>query len=212
KLGKYKVDKMTLFYEGVSLVQDGADKYYINLKGARVDYNLKESWMGDPFTFVGEPKVSDMMTDADPFREWTITKENGLWGIKVFDGSWKVKPQYTYMKELPAYGTSYFSVAKDSKQSLLGVIDLRGKQILPFTYAKIEVHSYKEDAYFHVRKDNRWGMVDGQNQVLIPIEYNRVSGYGAFRMVTSNGKMGLYDLKGNMTLPLTYDEIRRFFL
>ncbi|MEO1419276.1 MAG: WG repeat-containing protein, partial [Bacteroidota bacterium] len=212
KLTKFKVDKMSLFYEGVSKVQSQGETYYMDLEGKRVDYTFTKTWMGNPFTFVGEPKTSGMMTEADDLREYEVRKENGKWGIRSFNGTWKVAPQFSYMKELFLYNGSYFSVAKAPARTPLGVIDLKGQEVLPLVYQSIQISSFKKQVYFSVQKGDKWGMVDLQNQVKIPIEYDQLSGYGAYRIVKKNGKKGLSDLEGKLTLSVMYDDIRRFYL
>lgn len=212
KLAQFKVDKMSLFYKGVSKVLSEGETYYVDLEGQKVDYTFTQTWMGNPFTFVGEPKTSGMMTEADDFRNYQVRKGDGKWGIRSYNGTWLVDPQYSYMKELFLYDGSYFSVAKAPARTPLGVIDLKGNKVLPLAYQAIRVYDFKEQVYFSVQKGEKWGMVDLQNQVKIPIEYDQLSGYGAYRIVKKNGKKGLSDLEGKLTLPVMYDDIRRFFL
>lgn len=62
--------------------------------------------------------------------------------------------------------------------------------------------------YLAVKKDGKWGMIDKQNNVKIPFEYDKVndSRYG-WVPVKKNGKWGMHTLDEQEIVPTEYDDI-----
>lgn len=74
-----------------------------------------------------------------------------------------------------------------------------------------------DDSYWGERKKTlkkgsyKMGLVNEQNEILVPIEYDKIYNLGGTAIglmeVEKEGKLGLYDLKGNAVLEAVYDAI-----
>ncbi len=80
---------------------------------------------------------------------------------------------------------SYFNVDNQAEVSLFsdntykkGVIDINGKEIISLEYQTIfntkELGQTKE-TYYQVEKDDKWGLMDKQGKLIIPLQYGYVS-------------------------------------
>jgi antitoxin component YwqK of YwqJK toxin-antitoxin module len=126
-----------------------------------------------------------------------IAKDNisCFYGLKNFSGQWTVRPRYTEIREIK---NGYYLVNENEKW---GVLDLFGKEIISPQYEYIDMMTDAElndineydgyDGYddennlmnwdiyrgnklvkFLVTKDHLYGLVNVENKIIIPLEYD----------------------------------------
>jgi hypothetical protein len=104
-----------------------------------------------------------------------------LYGLKDSTGKWILQPKYTFIGDF-----SYNDKAKVLLNNKNGIIDKKGKEIIPPIYDKIEsVSGYlesknqKENNDFYlfiinssiVYQDGKCGMIDSTGKIILPIAY-----------------------------------------
>lgn len=91
-----------------------------------------------------------------------------------------------------------------------GVINTKGETVIPFEYHNILYCWHYNDNYFVVHKYLKKGVVNLENDMLIPIEYEHVFQYGpnVFRVKLGH-KYGLINTNGEIIVPIIYDSIVR---
>lgn len=123
----------------------------------------------------------------------------------------------TYIEE---YEDNIFLVAKiiDKMGTLYGLYDATNKKIIiPFLYENISAVGKNEyeveidySRYF-VSKDEKWGVVDKFNKIIIPIKYDDVKLINKYDnskyIVWKDGKCGIIDKFNKILIPVKYDKI-----
>jgi len=109
-----------------------------------------------------------------------VVENKGKYG--AFDYSGKQIAQCVYDKLLyPLDDNSIFIKAKyDNK---LGLIDATGEIILPYEFEEIFSGGHES---FLVRKDSKWGVVDLNNNTMIPIKYNFINFVNSNRYIAED--------------------------
>ena len=88
------------------------------------------------------------------------------------------------------------------------VLDDKGAQVFP-TY---EDMGFFKHGLINVKKNDKWGFVDGNNQTKIDFIYDEAIGFfNSMALVSKDGKSGFIDPKGDVVIPLEYDEIKSVF-
>lgn len=95
-------------------------------------------------------------------------RKNGLVGVASEDFSVLIKPAYRYI-EYDKLGYFKFSnTDKPYDDNLTTLYDTSGRQLLPMEYQAIKCLG---DNLFAVKKNNLWGVVNHQNQAVVPLAY-----------------------------------------
>lgn len=109
--------------------------------------------------------------DSDGFIGYYEIQKNGLVGVASENFSVIVKPSYRYIQyEEPGY-FKFSNTDKPYDDNLTALYDTTGRQILPMEYQAIKC---LEDDLFAVKKNDLWGVVNNQNQVIVPLIYQDV--------------------------------------
>lgn len=88
------------------------------------------------------------------------------------------------------------------------VIDREGKVIIE---GYDEIGPYAE-GLFGVSRNHRYGFVNKENALIIPMNYDNISSFKeGFALVSSGGKCGFIDTSGNLVIPCEYDECYQRF-
>jgi hypothetical protein len=92
-----------------------------------------------------------------------------------------------------------------------GVIDLKGKMIIPCIYDEMSTVTIDGQIYFIVNKNSRQGVINDQNEVVIPFEYDNINrSYSSVihLVVTKGNRSGVLNfVSRKMIIPLQYDHI-----
>jgi len=122
------------------------------------------------------------------------------------------------------YSSNYNSIASNSYSSNFkvrpyfkvtgyygkcGLIDNSGKEVLPCVYDEIYTKSRYNKHLFKVKYNNKYGIVDLNNRVVIPLSYKDIVVYNDNFIVArnDNDKVGAIDFKGNILVPFEYSNI-----
>ena len=102
---------------------------------------------------------------------------------------------------------SLWTIKKDNNTGKLALYTAKGKKIIN------DVDSIKrlKNNVFIVTKDNLKGSYDSKGKEWIPIKYNEIEEFDAYRhhfwKVYLNGRQGLYTTEGKQVLPTEYEKI-----
>lgn len=144
--------------------------------------------------------------------------EDGKYGLIKLNGDKILKIEYNaisadgYYTSDNKYENAGFIVSKKTDEGYrYGYIDYNGKQLLDCEFSSIKrINSIKNDstAYLITYKNGQAGL-NKNSQNVIANEYEALE-YDDVNQIVSlekNGKYGLYDLYGNMILPIQYDSL-----
>lgn len=144
-----------------------------------------------------------------------IAKKDGFYGF-VSRKNEVIQPfKYNYIYALKG-GYAVF-VDQNNK---VGIYDESGKIMIPFEYEAIYSTWYNNHLtnefptnkdIFIVEKDGKIGTIDNENNVIIPIIYDGLSGWVEYgpnaHFVKNNDKYGIISHKGEIIIPIEYDYV-----
>lgn len=91
---------------------------------------------------------------------------------------------------------------------LWGIVDLRGKVILPEQYEKVRRVSFERIA---VKKDGKWGLVNNLGEEIVPLTFESIYNESeGLLTVKRNGKFGFIDSNGQLVIDYKYDKASLF--
>lgn len=139
---------------------------------------------------------------------YVMAVKNNKSGVFGLDGK-QIVP-FEYDNEFVAQLRVGFRVAKNRKR---GILDKFGNVLVPTEYDDVETF-YEEglNNYFKVNVSGRYGILNQNAEIIIPIEYAWIGvDEGLFRVVqpSPDRKFGLYDFKGNLVVPVEYRYITK---
>ncbi len=108
----------------------------------------------------------------------------------LFDGSGNELLPYIYQELI--YETDECVIARQA--DLCGILDIKGNVRLPFEYEMISC-SWPEKFIF-AKKDDKWGAFTYELKQLIPFEFDEITSYNHFFIVSKGKYKGLYDYNG----------------
>ncbi|ARS42218.1 hypothetical protein CA265_22185 [Sphingobacteriaceae bacterium GW460-11-11-14-LB5] len=100
----------------------------------------------------------------------------------------------------------------NTEEERVGLVNLKGEFILDVKlgYEFIGVGNY-EDGLLMVAKNNKYGYVDLQNKVKIPLVYEDLEMFiDGIAAAKKNGKYGFVDLKENVVIDFKFDHVNSF--
>jgi len=93
------------------------------------------------------------------------------------------------------------------KNGLWGVINDKGKTIIPFKYEALTDITYWGEDVVGAKMNGKWGLINHENKIILPFEYE---GFGYYSegliAVRKNGKWGFVDTNGNVIISPMYDD------
>lgn len=103
---------------------------------------------------------------------------------------------------------SALALALAGQDLVYGVVDSKGRTVIPFEYQDI-MPVHEPSGLYQAKKDGRWGAIDRQGNVVIPFRYaKRIVFYEDFATFKSEkGKSGVIDLRGNLLIDPEYQWI-----
>ena len=92
-----------------------------------------------------------------------------------------------------------------------GCINVRGEEIIPLKYDKIEINQ-SEDPRIKAELDGKWGFVNEKGKEITAFEYDDVEEFNnGLARVKKDGKYGFINKKGDVVIPLKYDDCEQRF-
>ena len=154
-------------------------------------------------------------------RPFKVYKENNLFGLKDATEIVIVPPQYLDIKTSP-FGV--FAMRSENKK--WAIFNSDGQQISAFIYDRMEQHF---PSVIEVRQGSKIGLVAEDGQLLIPVEYEKISPVGKVilskqaaenglmepinfeyrgAIVTKYDRRGFINKKGEIVLPVEHERLR----
>lgn len=88
------------------------------------------------------------------------------------------------------------------------IIDKNGKCLLKGKYDRLSNSIYDTDDYFSACKDGKYGVIDCDENTIIPFEYDdRIYGSSEQLHTVRNGKAGIININNEVLVPFEYDDV-----
>ena len=158
------------------------------LDGKEGYINTKNEWVIPP-----------TYRDAFAFRQGVaIVKKGRNYMCINLKGEAVIQDFDNYVIE-PSDNTYIVGVRKECKYM---VYDLNGN--LLDTYDGF-INNWSDDAIFAVKKGGKWGYIDANGKIVIPLEYEEVADFSeGLAPVCKNGKWGYINLKKEVVIPFKF--------
>lgn len=132
-----------------------------------------------------------------------IFEEGNKYGIIDYAKDLKLEAKYDGI--MPKFVC--YNVEIDNK---FGIVDLNLKEVIAPKYDEIKTY----DVFSVVKLDSKYGTVSHTGNIIEPLIFDSfdgswVSGRGAIRKVSQNGKFGIIGSDGALVVPTKYDDIKR---
>jgi len=130
----------------------------------------------------------------DIAEDTIIVRKNGLLGILNSNMEWILPLNYKYLiKE-----KNFFKVALE--KGFMGVLDSNLNQSVPLEYSSIYHPHVLNDFHFIVTKNSKQGLIDINNSIIIPIEFEALAIIVKFNYYIGikNNQTTIFDLEGNI--------------
>lgn len=105
------------------------------------------------------------------------------------------------LKTPPMTGTGWNDGGK------YGLIDTKGKIILPVEYDEIINFDEADRRRWMIKKDSLWGMIDDKGKIIVSPYYDKLNYCGGYAYVEKRKQSGMLDRNGKVIIPLQYDSI-----
>ena len=165
----------------------------------------------------------DYITKFSYTHELAGVKLDGKWGFIDKKGNAVLPIIYDEVepfKEEKEYITANYSFVKiklDGKYGLWGLIANTLNKYdftVPIKYDEMD---YIDEGIIKVKLDNRWGIIDKTDRIVVPIQYEEIGEVGDFFPITAklklNNKWGLMediDMGNIIVIPFEYDDVDFF--
>lgn len=170
----------------------------INGKSSVTDYNGKVL-IPEKYDNIEKFEVEDNFSYA-------IVQKNEKYGLINYLNEIAIPIENDLIKKRRWF--DYLIVEKDNFQ---GLYTKAGKEIISKKYNEIDPCFYNENDRFIVRLNDLFGIIDINQNVIIPIEFESISNWVEYgpdaHFVIKNKKHGLLDREGKVIIPPVYDEI-----
>jgi bifunctional DNA-binding transcriptional regulator/antitoxin component of YhaV-PrlF toxin-antitoxin module len=127
-----------------------------------------------------------------------VVEQDDKSGIIDKYGSTIVPIRYNWINRF-SKGDSLTSAGLNGKQ---GILNIKGETVIPFEYD--EVNGFKEGLMV-VKKDEKYGCIDKNNNVIIPLEYEDAGFRKCFSQgliaLKKDGKFGYLNRNGSVVIP-----------
>ncbi len=158
------------------------------------DYTLQEDIYG--ISFFDMPLGYDLYAFQD--------STSHLIGIRDDNQQIIVTPKYASINEF--IGTHAVVTNPDFQY---GIIDTEGQEVIPCEWEYLALDPELEIIFFSV--DGKTGMMDQNQHVIIPAQYDHISFFSkGYALFSQDGKTGLIDLNGQIILPAVFETIMEY--
>lgn len=113
-------------------------------------------------------------------------QSHGQWGLINIQNSRITKPEYTDLS--PGEGSLIVARKKihGTVRIQAGCINTSGKEVIPFQYDGLRITSFRAIVYVKNGHQFRHGLIDLENKLLIPIQYQNIYPLGSLRYGVEN--------------------------
>ena len=140
---------------------------------------------------------------------FSIAKRNGMQGIIDINNKEIIPLKYSSVSQIDDDESNLFILENSDG---VKIVNLSNKVILS-GYNQIE-SIFNQPLKFIVKKNKKYGIVDLDNKIILPIEYDEISNWTEYgprisKFIVKNGKTGLIDENTfKITVPPVYDEFK----
>jgi len=150
---------------------------------------------------------TDFSESTDYMDEIAAYAKNGVWNF-IDRNLATVKSGYKSLSK----GTNCGLWCGWTSDGKCEFFDKEGKPLLEGTnYTRVIFPTSKESIdkqYIAVKNQEKWGLIDRDNKVYIPFEYEQMSGcYYGWVPVKKDGKWGMQSVKNEVVVPAKFDDI-----
>jgi hypothetical protein len=139
-------------------------------------------------------------------------RKNGYWGLLNVDTKKISKAEYVDI----SFGAGQLLIAHKkipgSVKVKVGAINTSGKEVIPFLYDGLTISSFR--AIVYERSGNRFkkGLIDFENNILIPLNYQSIYPLGSLRYAVENfdSKTAIFSEDGKQITNFLIDSISSF--
>ncbi|MDQ8014802.1 MAG: WG repeat-containing protein [Flavobacterium nitrogenifigens] len=117
----------------------------------------------------------------------------GKMGLIDSLGNVVLKPNYAYIENRKELKDIFEAGIIANKNFKRGFIDLQGNTKIPFEYEDVY---YLGNNLIRVSKNNKYGVVDIHNKIILPIKYPIIMSSNGVLFVQNNNTVDLFDAKG----------------
>lgn len=154
------------------------------------------------------PFTWDKMDKLSGIDNYVMVSSGETWGIySVIERKLTVPIEYSRLRKLDR--ESAFLVIHGTKSN---IVDISNKPLFKKWYDEIRTSSINPE-YFIVRENGRYGIVDRNEKVIVPITYLEFSesnySDGSYLARNKDGKYGFIMIDGRITLPFNYDNVKK---
>lgn len=139
-------------------------------------------------------------------------RSKGLWGLINTQNNKVTKAEYEDLS--PGQGELVVARKKLSGTVTVrsGCINLSGKQIVPFSYDGIRIISFRAIVYTRNGSQFKHGLIDLENNVLIPLNFRNIYPLGSLRygVENFNGKTAIFSEDGKQLCDFLIDSLSSF--
>lgn len=158
-----------------------------------------------PFV-TSKPVVAEILVAAKPFKNL-----DGKYGFHDESGKVAIRPIFDYAFAFDVNDASVvFKGDPLTMRGLYGVIDKKGKEIVPMKYAYIGLGD--DGVYAFRNADGKMGLINSQGRELAaPVFDSIFVNRDGMRMVKLSGKSGFIDNNGRLVVEAELDDAGEFF-
>ncbi len=144
--------------------------------------------------------------DLNVDKSGMLTCEGCSWGYVDTSGQLAVAPAYTFAKD---FVNEVGIVAQDE---LWGMVDSKGKQLLPCRYDGLGFLEESGNKVLRVfKKQEKYGLIDTLGRLAVSLQYDDIGSFSDGRLaVKRNGAWGFVDRNGREVVPCRFDEVGTF--
>jgi hypothetical protein len=134
------------------------------------------------------------------------------WGLINLNKEFITQPLYTQL----IYKSGEYIIARKKINPIadkVGCISLRGEMRIPFVYDGIEINGLRAIVFNLKGAHFEFGLVNLQNQVIIPLQYKNIASLGTLRYAVQNrdNKIALFSEDGKSITDFSIDSLSQFY-
>ena len=177
----------------LSSVAYGADSH-----GDAVLFNGREWLRFKDITIEGPSHIGEVKDWIELSRILKIkSKATGLFGLMFDDGTVCQEPVFSEIDKQ--------QVCKDGKQ---GYLSVDGILTVPVVYSFLKEALFScPDTLFVAAMDDRYGIIDVNNRIIVPFEYEKITGKSPYFLLEKDGKKSLAGRNGAILPNIYVDDI-----
>gem|GEM_PF-5917040 len=207
-----KVVTALLDDKGNILGQYRGDYFADTYKDSNGNYSLGMYTQSDSNFYFSLETGKEVMVPEDANNKkdgYRLFKKAEHWGLMDRKEQVVIAPIY---RQLAFVGNHLILATKaaGSYQMLMGVLDYSGHEVIAFKYTRLEYDPSQSGPgpHFNVYKDDKYGMIDPEGNVIIPIIYSSGMYFTGERAeVYRNYLHGVIDSHGKEVIPCIYKTI-----